>query len=301
MLNPQDLPAAFIGAGKIANSLAPAIADAGFPIETIISRSLNSAEVLSKKCGTKSYSDNINDLNKIVKLVVLSVPDSKILDTAKKLSKLPLSFSNIIFIHLSGSKTITELKPLADKSANIGSMHLMNTFPSKERVSLNNTFAAIESGSESSRKLLFSLAEKLVLRPFPVSSESKVYYHLIGVFSSNFLVSNFYNADIAKQQLNNSVPKIGSLAGGIAHNTLNNIESKGVTESISGPIDRGDVETVKSHLAALKDDKVTLLNYLASSLSLLDAVKNKPSASDKQLEEIQTLLIRELKNCINQF
>lgn len=297
----NDLSIAIIGAGKIAHSLAPAMAEFGCSVKVVISKSINSAKVLSQKCGSETYSDNFSDLNDSVQLVFLTVPDSQITAVAKEIAGLSIDFSKMTFVHLSGSKNIYELSPLFDKGAGAASMHLMNTFPSKERVTLRSTYAAIETNNEQTGNVISALAEGVGLIPFPVSSEYKAFYHLIGVFSSNFLVADFFNAEQCRSNLNESVPEVKELSTGIARNTIDNIKSKGITESISGPIERGDVDTIKNHLVILKNDKLTLLNYLASGLTLLQAVEDKSNAPKAHIGEIKNILINELKKCTKQF
>ena len=73
---------------------------------------------------------------------------------------------------------------------------------------------------------------------------------------------------------------------------------------LSGPIDRGDIYTIKKHIAELdikiktsKDDRLKLLkkNYVIQSLSLLEVVKAKYGKLNKQHLEIESFLKKQLR------
>ncbi|RPI65392.1 MAG: DUF2520 domain-containing protein, partial [Ignavibacteriales bacterium] len=81
------------------------------------------------------------------------------------------------------------------------------------------------------------------------------------------------------------------------YSTLRNIKSSGAAEALSGPVERGDYETVAKHLKVLKEnDKEAYLNYLIQSLNLLEVSKRKYRRLNKDHEEVRKLLINELKD-----
>jgi predicted short-subunit dehydrogenase-like oxidoreductase (DUF2520 family) len=66
--------------------------------------------------------------------------------------------------------------------------------------------------------------------------------------------------------------------------TLQNIEQYGLKRSLSGPIPRGDIETIEKHLKALKKDKRLLKIYRELSLFI---VENLTSGSkNRRLKKI---------------
>ena len=86
--------------------------------------------------------------------------------------------------------------------------------------------------------------------------------------------------------------------------TLKNIRKNGADNALSGPVDRGDIKTIKKHITALKklSGKKTgsnyfnllLNNYLEQSLNLLNLVKEKQDSLNKKHIEIGKLLVQEL-------
>ena len=184
----MNIKIAIIGAGKIAYSLTSALLKGGYIVDAIISRKINSAKALAEKFGVKKNSDDINLISKSVNVFFLSVPDSEIKKTAVQISKLNLNFSNTFFIHFSGAEDINVLVPLKSKGGKTGSLHLMQTFPSKKIVKIRNVSSAIETNDDSVYKFLQQLCSDLQLIPFRIDSKDKAFYHLAGVYASNFLL-----------------------------------------------------------------------------------------------------------------
>lgn len=289
---------AFIGAGKIAYSLISALKANHYNVTSVISKNINSAKKLAVKFKIKNYSNNLEDIPQNVKIIFLSVPDSKIEITAKKIARLNLNIKNKLFIHLSGSLNIDSLKSLSKRKAKTASFHIMQTFPSKEIVEIQESYTAVEINDDRSFSYLFRLAENLKLKPFKLNSGSKVYYHLAGVFAANFLTGNLYSSDKVFRNTKTKNVNVLEVMKPIIETTLHNINKKGISNSLSGPIERGDYLTVKNHIKAIKKDNSLLLNYLIQSLNLLDICKKKSRNLNGDYIKLNNLLKDELKNCI---
>ena len=295
---------AITGAGKIAYSLTSALIKSGYEVDVIISRNTKSAGMLAKKFGIKHFGDNLLSIPQPVNIFFLSVPDSEIKTVANLLAKCNLDFPNSIFIHLSGAENISLLNVLKRKNAATASLHLMQTFPSKKIVTLKGVHAAIETENDKAYKFLFSLSKKLGLIPFKIKSSDKVYYHLAGVFASNFLAGNLYNSAKLFEKLNINEKESFEILSSTIYKTLDNVKHFGSASALSGPVDRGDLKTVSSHIKSLKNlskkekngnyFKNLLKNYLNQSLNLLNLVEEKRGNLNKKHLAIKNLLVQEL-------
>jgi len=179
----------------------------------------------------------------------------------------------------------------------------MQTFPSKRIVKLNNCFAAIETQSNTAKRFLKKLTVKLQLNAFYLSPNEKVNYHLAGVFASNFLVSNLFSSDMLLRKINKKTNSYEIMTP-IINSTLKNVKVKGAKEALSGPIIRGDIETIKAHSAFLKkflhsnNKRLNIqlyLNYLVQSLSLIEIVRIKNGKLNLKQERIEKFLVNEVK------
>ena len=293
---------AIVGAGKIAYSLTNALIKNNYKIKIIISSNPAPAAYLSKKFSINNYSDDLSELKTKIKVIFLSVPDNQIKTTANKLSNLNIKLHDSLFIHLSGAEDTSVLNSLKRKGALTASFHIMQTFPSKRIVNIENCYAAIETRNKFAEKFLFKLAADLKLKPFMLKSEDKPAYHLAGVFSSNFLAGNIYNTekifDINKSQMNyNNF----DLLFPIIKSTLKNINRLGSAKALSGPVERGDLMTIKKHVSVLKklndSDEMNeiFISYIIQSLNLLNLIKSKYNSLCKEHIELKKFLLDELK------
>jgi len=297
---------AIIGAGKVAHSLVPAIVKSGYNVEAIQSRNLLSAKKLAQKYSIKHFTDSLKEIPAGVRLFLLTVPDSEIKIAADKISRLKINFTKCYVVHFSGVEDISVLRSLEKKGAATGSLHLMQTFPGKRITNLKGVHAALETDDDRSYKLLMQLSKNLQLKPFSIRSEDKVYYHLAGVISSNFLAGNLYNSEELLSLCGIDKKDSFEILKSTIFTTLDNTRKYGAASALSGPIDRGDFKTIKKHISALKklkskrDKKLAATNllrsYLIQSLLLLNLVEIKTGTLTENHLKIKKILMEELNN-----
>lgn len=298
---------AIIGAGKLAFSLTDALIKSKYKISIVVSKNRVSALELVKKYRIANYSGTLKEIPVSTNIFFLTVPDDQISSVANQLAKLNLDFRKSIFVHFSGAKNVSALISLQKKKANTASFHIMQTFPSKRVVKINGCFAAIETQSKSAKNFLMELAARLGLNMFNLNSNEKVNYHLAGVFTSNFLVSNIFSSDLLLRKINKRKNSF-EIVRPIINSTLRNVKLNGIKEALSGPINRGDFETIKTHSSFLKRYVLSnknqsynylYLNYLVQSLSLIEIVRSKSGKLDLKQARIEKFLLNELKRYVN--
>ena len=292
---------AIIGAGKLAYSFSSALVKSGYSVQSIVSRKLNSAKSLAKQFSIQQYSNSLKKIPAEVNIFFLTVPDGEIKNTAEALSKVKKDFAGCVCIHFSGVENISALKSLQRKGCSTGSLHIIRPFPSKKIVDIKNSPASVETEDKEAKLFLMKLCRKLKLKPHFISSDEKVFHHIAAVHSSNFLVGNLFNAFYLISSKNNLPKNILRLT---TQSALNNVFKLSPAKALSGPIDRGDIYTIKKHLDALnteisksKSNHLKLLrkNYIIQSLSLLEVVKAKYGRLSGKHLKIKKLLERELK------
>jgi predicted short-subunit dehydrogenase-like oxidoreductase (DUF2520 family) len=288
---------AIIGAGKIAHSITPALLDAGYRVQLVVSRNLSSAKSLAKKFSIPHYSNSIKKIPGEVNVFFLTVPDGEIKKVADKLSLLKRNFKNSICIHFSGVEDVSALKSLKTRGCLTGSLHIIRSFPSKNKVDIKNSPASIETKDKPAREFLIQMCRKLKLNPHIIASDEKVFHHIAAVHSSNFLVGNLFNAfNLISSK--NKYPKI--IFRKTTQSALDNVFRLSPAKALSGPVDRGDIYTIKKHVEAF-DNKIRLakrkekfkllrMNYLIQSLSLLEVVKAKYGKLNDEHRKIEKFL-----------
>jgi predicted short-subunit dehydrogenase-like oxidoreductase (DUF2520 family) len=178
-------------------------------------------------------------------LVLLCVPDRAIAEVAGEIPPGPW------VAHVSGA---TPLRALAPHVRRFG-MHPLQSFSrSRGPEQLDGAWAAVTAGSPQAREVGRWLAETLGLRPFDLDDARRSAYHAGAAFASNYLVTIRAAA--------------GSLleAAGAPPEALDPL-IRGVVDSgfeLTGPIARGDWETVERHLEVIRAERPELEElYLA--------------------------------------
>lgn len=186
-------------------------------------------------------------------IIFLSVPDHKISELANQLSELEVNWTGKYVIHNSGSQPLSALKSLSNKGAKTASMHPIQTFHKGDDQSRFKDINISLVGDEAVAKWLYSIIKMMGAKALHIDDKQKQAIHLSAVMASNYLVVLLNVAeDILKQ---NGVDQSIELLKPLIDQTLANIYKKGGSNSLTGPISRGDSSSVKSHLNKLRELK----------------------------------------------
>jgi predicted short-subunit dehydrogenase-like oxidoreductase (DUF2520 family) len=172
-------------------------------------------------------------------LVLLCVPDGAIAEAAAALPVGPW------VAHVSGATPLAALAPHERRF----SLHPLQTFTrARGPEQLDGAWAGVTAESTGARGAGFWLAETLGLRPFELDDEARTLYHAGAVFASNYLVT----LHRAAAQLFESAGTPPEALEPLMRRTIEN------GFELTGPIARGDWETVEAHRAALRAERPEL-------------------------------------------
>lgn len=279
----RNFRVAIVGAGSFASSLAPALRESGYAITEIVSRdapgSRLRAQRLAVKVGARAATIKTATLN--AELLWFCIPDREIrvatvLFSGRSLGKVRFAF------HSSGALPASQLGSLRRSGVAIASVHPLMTFVPDSRPSLRGVPFAVE-GDAPAVRLARRVVRDLGGDALPLITERKAAYHAWATMTSPlflaFLVTLEDAAIAAGLTRENSRRK----SQPIIRQTLDNYARLGPRQSFSGPIIRGDVETVTRHLAVLRKRSETRDVYVALARS---ALRRLPVKNRKQLENL---------------
>ena len=178
--------------------------------------------------------------------VVIAVPDRAIASVADTLSSSLAAGTPVL--HTSGSIGLEALQPLAAHGCSVGGLHPLASATGPD--ALRGVWWGVEANGPP-----LALAERIVAASdgqiLSVPAEGRALYHAAAVLASNALVALLSTAEgvmeragVAPEQTR---PALAALAGG----ALGSVERLGPVAALTGPISRGDVDTVRAHLAQL--------------------------------------------------
>lgn len=205
-------------------------------------------------------------------ITLITTPDDKINLVCEELCLgKSLKNENIIF-HCSGSLTSDALALAKEKGCYVASIHPMRSFAKPEFAieHFEGTYAAMEGDSEAIAvvKPLFDAIGSIT---YEISCEKKSLYHAAGVFASNYLVGLAHEAQNCLTGAGVEDNMAMKIITNIMQGTVSNLEKTlSPNKSLTGPIQRGDISTIKQHLETLgnKEQKELYASLGRSILSL---------------------------------
>ena len=273
-----------VGAGNLATSLASSLRSAGYSIEAIVARkrgrSLSRAKRLADRVGAQA----VLDFEMLKSPIIwLCVPDGQIARVAAVIAE-KLEGKGKIALHSSGALTSDELRSLRRKRAVVASVHPLMTFVKGSAPPLQGVPFAIE-GDLAAVKAARAIVRDLGGDAFTIRKSEKTAYHAWGTFASPLLTALLVTTE--------HVAGLAGVRGKIARRrmlpilsrTLGNYGKLGGAKGFSGPIVRGDVETVRRHLSVLSNSRVPHRVYLALALAALEYLPSKKRESLRRILE----------------
>lgn len=173
-------------------------------------------------------------------LVLLCIPDRAIAEVAASTPPGPW------IAHTSGATPLAALDPHTRRFG----LHPLQTFPRRDGAAsqLDGAWGAVTAETGEARALGFELAGLLGLRPFVLDDSRRAAYHAGAAVASNFLVT--------LRAAGRSLLE----AAGAPPDALDPL-IRGVLDTgfeLTGPIARGDWETVERHLAVIRAERPEL-------------------------------------------
>jgi predicted short-subunit dehydrogenase-like oxidoreductase (DUF2520 family) len=276
---------AIVGAGNFGSALAVALRQAGYTIEAVIARareesprgeSLKRVRKLAAEVSARASLDSAVRSE----LIWFCVPDAEIARSAKSLAK-KIEWKGRVALHSSGVLTSDELAILRRRGAAVASVHPLMTFVRGSRPPLAGVSFAVE-GDPAAVRVARRVIRDLRGRAYSIRKKDKAAYHAWGTFASPLFTALLatteqvaglagVNRKAARQRM---IP--------ILLQTLANYAAFGAAGGFSGPIVRGDVDTVKRHLRVLRGTPAAQV-YTALARAALEYL---PVKSKKSLKRI---------------
>jgi predicted short-subunit dehydrogenase-like oxidoreductase (DUF2520 family) len=239
---------AIVGPGRLGTGLALALHDAGYRVLEIVARTSGSsrARLLARRLDARVMPVSAAVLQ--ADLVWFCVPDGAIAAVAGALSS--AAWQRKIALHPSGALTSDELDVLRKRGAAVASAHPMMTFAAGTQPSLEGVPFALE-GDARALQAARRMVRRLGGQCFTIAAEAKPLYHVWGGLLSPLLVAHLACAEEVARAANipPSIARRKMLP--ILRQTIENYAALGPDRALTGPLVRGDVDTIARHLRSL--------------------------------------------------
>jgi predicted short-subunit dehydrogenase-like oxidoreductase (DUF2520 family) len=302
---------AIIGAGRLGAALGRALGRAGYRIEVVVTRRPAQARKAARLIGPGVLSLTPGQLGRLTReqldrlsrcdLILIATPDDVIgLAAAQFAAQLKARRRTSsdkgrvqkTALHTSGALSSEILGPLREAGFAIGSLHPLISVsdPVLGAEMLRHAFFCVEGDRPAVRRAR-SIVRNLHGQSFTIEACKKGLYHASAVTASGHLVALF---DIALEMLTRcglSPPRARQVLLPLVKSTMANLSTKPPVRALTGTFARGDLATVRRHLAAIESEQ--LRDALAAYL-LLGArsirLGQKAGASASELNKIAKLI-----------
>ncbi len=178
--------------------------------------------------------------------VLLCVPDAEIAAAAEAAS------GRAPFVgHTSGA---TPLSALGGREGTRFGLHPLQTFAGGEPPErFQGAGCAVAGDTPAALALATTLAGALGMRPFPITDELRPAYHAAASIASNFLVALMSAAEDAAAVAGIDPDEARALLAPLVRSTVENWVALGPERALTGPLARGDEDTVAAQRAALAE------------------------------------------------
>jgi predicted short-subunit dehydrogenase-like oxidoreductase (DUF2520 family) len=249
---------AIIGAGRVGGAIGRLLARAGYTVTAVVARKQETAEKARAFIGTGEPLTDAVKAASSADIILITTPDSAIKSTCDAIAAGGGFRAGMIVVHTSGAQTLDLLHSARSAGVYRAVLHPLQSVPSMELGVKNipGSYFRIEADPEAeaiAHELVKAMGGiELVMPRWTSGRDSAALYHAGAVAVSNFFVAlvdlglRFYEALGAERK--DALKAVLPLIKG----TLANIESAGVPEALTGPIMRGDIETVRGHLEAIQ-------------------------------------------------
>lgn len=262
-----------MGPGRVGQALGKLLARAGVRVDFVVGRNLAQARRAVRFIGGgRPLALDARQLTE-TPVILLTTADSGLPEVAERLARLSNDWSGKVVLHTCGSLSSRVLEPLHRLGAAVGSLHPFQTVPNPAAGVRNlvGCFWAIE-GDAAARRLALRWLKALKGVAFSVKARERILYHAAAFLvcptivtlmgqSLRLLRRSGVPARIARPMLGKFVAETGA-----------SFVRLGARRALTGPAARGDWQTIRRHLAALRrvaPDVIPVYRALLRAMSRL--------------------------------
>lgn len=245
-----DPTIAIVGGGRIGQALGRLLRDKQQPVVAVCCRTLESAERAASFIGDATEPVLLERIPALASHLLIATPDGAIAEVASRLADAGMRGG--VALHTCGALGPGSLAPLAEQETACGLLHPLQTVPSPEAgldalpgvaFSIDGSPAALDWASG-----IVDLLDGITLR---IPEEKKTLYHAAAVMASNYTIALLDAAFDLMEQAGVSRDDARRALHPLVASSVSNTFKRSPEQALTGPIRRGDTETVSAHLASL--------------------------------------------------
>jgi len=271
----KNFSVSIIGAGRVGTAFGIALRRAGYDINTVVAKHDRNAKRAARLIGNSTIGISATEFRRLgptrqdwfqgSSLIIITTPDDAIKSVTRELVATLRSHRKIrkalpasrVVMHTSGALSSEVLRPLQNEGFAVGSLHPLVAISDAQSGAewLTRSFFSLE-GDAAAIRFGRRIVRDLGGQSFTIDSDAKPLYHAAALMASPNITALF---DIAVEMLARCglTPKRSrQILLPLVKSTLDNLVTRDPAQALTGTFKRGDITTVKKHLAAIETAKL---------------------------------------------
>ncbi len=281
----------FIGAGKVGKALGLYFKRWGLEIRGYYSRTEASAKSAAELVGCGAFGTP-EALAEECGVIFMTVPDLALgeLDAScAALVREKRISPHLCWVHVSGALASDCLAELRKEGCPVGSMHPLQSF-GEARESGKNLDRALFTVEGTAEAVILEILKTTGAKTSRIGTAQKPLYHAGACIVSNYLVTLLESGFRCFEAAGVEQEKIFDAVKPLIDSTLGNIRDKGTVNALTGPIARGDYNTLEIHLRSLGEDLPSELRlYKEMAEKTIDMIAGKTITKEQEQNLLSTM------------
>ena len=282
---------AIIGLGKVGTAVGLLLQASGYPIVAVSDVDATALKRASWFPGARAV-EACSDAAALARCILITTRDDRIGPVCEEVCRNGGIRPGDICVHMSGAGGLDLLAPARLLGAQVASVHPIQSFADVDGAVANlpgSTFGV--TADPSILDWACQLVRDLGGVPLVVAESEKTLYHAAACVASNYLTTLLSVVEDLYRSLGVDAQSARQAFWPLVLGTLRNIEARGPVEALTGPIARGDVGTLRRHLAALRIAKPEFLDmYRLMGLMTVELSERQNRLSPEIIVEMKDLL-----------
>jgi len=284
-----------VGAGPVATALAGALRLGGVPVLGLWARRAAQARAAGSTAGVAAFSSAPPDILLETEVVILAVRDPVIAEVAQMLVGTGMLGKRHVLLHCAGAASAQEvLGHVASTVRGIGTLHPLSAIADGKTAmrALKGTVFGIE-GDDVGRATAQTLVGAIGGIVLPLASSQMAAYHAAAAVASNYVVAAIDAAAAILASAGVPADQAAKALVPLAEGALRNVSAHGTTAGLTGPVRRGDAETIQRHLESLRGRPELIEIYRAlarRALEIAARIDGREAPDRAGLDTIRDLL-----------
>ncbi|WP_076862406.1 Rossmann-like and DUF2520 domain-containing protein [Bradyrhizobium mercantei] len=240
----------FVGAGRVAQTLAPAFARANLNVAAFHNRGADAAQQLGSRVPSATAMTDAQQVVDSCDMIFLTVSDDAILPACRDLRWQP----HHRVVHCSGATELAALDHAKSAGAATGGFHPMQMFanPDVALEGLRGCTVGIEAEPDFRREL-DRLAISIGCEPLALPAGVRALYHASAYYVGPFLISLLKEGVELWKSFGASEADALRAMMPLLRGTVAAVLDGGLANGMGGCVARGDVGTIGKHISALDE------------------------------------------------